>query len=417
VKISGTTISYDNSTYLTTSAASATYLALAGGTLTGALSGTSATFSGTLGIGTAISPAAELQVGKASDVTIAMSNSSSVTSGNRGSIAWYNSSVSTVANIKAVAVTDNVGTELQFYTRPAAGSLTQNMTITSGGNVGIGTAPDLKLTVNGAMNLRNSTRAGAFEIDSSGNLWMGTATTAGNLYFETGHSTTGLPSTGTARMTITGGGNVGIGIVPNTWAGTNTKALQVYLASVSASLTYGTALTYNTYYDGSWKYTGSFNAGKYEIGGDEHLWYSAPSGTAGNVATFTERMKLNNVGNLTVNSYANMTGGTFNVPASTTKTVTVTFNGGNIHAFLGFSSQSGGITGAGSKSIFLGGTTNDGAGHTPTVISTFSYGDQIVGTGTTNTSAGFTFTIQNNKGSAVSWSWSAFGSFSTLTVS
>jgi len=45
VKITGTTISYDNSTYLTTSAASSTYLPLAGGTLTGGLSGTSATFS------------------------------------------------------------------------------------------------------------------------------------------------------------------------------------------------------------------------------------------------------------------------------------------------------------------------------------------------------------------------------------
>ena len=46
VKISGSTISYDNSTYLTTSSASSTYLALAGGTLTGALNGTSALFSG-----------------------------------------------------------------------------------------------------------------------------------------------------------------------------------------------------------------------------------------------------------------------------------------------------------------------------------------------------------------------------------
>ena len=40
VKISGTTISYDNSTYLTTSAAASTYLALSGGTLTGAVTGT-----------------------------------------------------------------------------------------------------------------------------------------------------------------------------------------------------------------------------------------------------------------------------------------------------------------------------------------------------------------------------------------
>ena len=48
VKISGTTISYDNSTYLTTSSASATYLPLSGGTLTGGLIGTTGTFSGIL---------------------------------------------------------------------------------------------------------------------------------------------------------------------------------------------------------------------------------------------------------------------------------------------------------------------------------------------------------------------------------
>lgn len=46
VKISGTTISYDNSTYLTTSSAASTYLPLVGGTLTGLLLGTSSTFSG-----------------------------------------------------------------------------------------------------------------------------------------------------------------------------------------------------------------------------------------------------------------------------------------------------------------------------------------------------------------------------------
>ena len=102
-----------------------------------------------LGIGTN-GPAAELQVSKTSDVTIAMSNSSSVTSGNRGSLAWYNSSVSTVANIRAVAVTDNVGTELQFYTRPAAGSLTQVITVNSLGNLGIGVPnPQTQLHLNG----------------------------------------------------------------------------------------------------------------------------------------------------------------------------------------------------------------------------------------------------------------------------
>lgn len=61
VKISGTTISYDNSTYLTTSAAASTYLALAGGTLTGALIGTSAGFTGYVGIGNT-SPLYQLDV-------------------------------------------------------------------------------------------------------------------------------------------------------------------------------------------------------------------------------------------------------------------------------------------------------------------------------------------------------------------
>jgi hypothetical protein len=53
VKIDGTTISYDNSTYLTTTAASSTYLPLAGGTLTGALIGTSSSFSGNITISAA----------------------------------------------------------------------------------------------------------------------------------------------------------------------------------------------------------------------------------------------------------------------------------------------------------------------------------------------------------------------------
>jgi hypothetical protein len=44
VKISGTTISYDNSTYLTTSSAASTYLPLVGGTLTGNLNGTTSIF-------------------------------------------------------------------------------------------------------------------------------------------------------------------------------------------------------------------------------------------------------------------------------------------------------------------------------------------------------------------------------------
>ena len=77
----------------------------------------------------------------------------------------------------------------------------------SGGNVGIGVVPDLELTVSGAMNLRNGSRAAAFEVTSGGDLYMGTATTAASIVFETGHTGTGLPSTGTERLRI---GSTGI---------------------------------------------------------------------------------------------------------------------------------------------------------------------------------------------------------------
>ena len=95
--------------------------------------------SGNLGIGVT-SPSTKLQVGDTSDVSIAMSNSSSVTSGNRGSLAMFNSGNSTVGLIRFGAVTDNVGTDIQFFTRPAAGSLTQTMTLDSSGNLLVGTA-------------------------------------------------------------------------------------------------------------------------------------------------------------------------------------------------------------------------------------------------------------------------------------
>ena len=93
--------------------------------------------SGNVGIG--CTPVANLQVNASSDVGIAMSNSSSVTSGNRGSISMYNSGTSTVGYIRFGAVTDNVGTDIQFGTRPAGGSIAERMRIDSSGNVLVGT--------------------------------------------------------------------------------------------------------------------------------------------------------------------------------------------------------------------------------------------------------------------------------------
>jgi hypothetical protein len=97
-------------------------------TFTGALSGTSATFSGQVDIVKSIP-------------TLLLKEIASRTTGLRGEISWDNSASSTVAAIRATALTDNVGTSLDFYTRPVGGGLTNTFTIASTGNVGIGITP------------------------------------------------------------------------------------------------------------------------------------------------------------------------------------------------------------------------------------------------------------------------------------
>jgi hypothetical protein len=196
-------------------------------------------------------------------------------------------------------------------------------TILKSGNVGIGTiTPTRTLQVKNVLSL---------EASNSTNLW--------DIYTHTDNTLRyNYNGAGNDEIIISSAGNVGIGITPNTWAGTNTKALQVYLGSMSASLTFGTAFTFNSYYDGNWRYTGSASAGKYEIGGNEHIWYSAPDGSAGNIASFTERMRITSGGRVGIENSSpqgklevgrtasNTTAGghffsTFNVPVNTWTTV------------------------------------------------------------------------------------------------
>ncbi len=94
-------------------------------------------------------------------------------------------------------------------------------------------------------------------------------------------------------------GNLGVGVTPSAWSGTNTKALDISLwTSLANGNAFGAALTFNGYYNGtSWIYKQTNTASKYETDG-VHRWYTAPSGTAGNPITFTQAMTLDASGNL-----------------------------------------------------------------------------------------------------------------------
>jgi hypothetical protein len=101
------------------------------------------------------------------------------------------------------------------------------------------------------------------------------------------------------RMRITSAGIVGIGVTPSAW-GTNDKAIEL---GGSNSSTYTglnvTSLAKNCYYDGTnWVYEQSTVTSllyQQSFTGN-HIFYTAPTGTAGAAITFTESVRIDSNG-------------------------------------------------------------------------------------------------------------------------
>jgi len=216
----GSTISNGTFTYTLPSAtgtlaltsALSGYLPLTGGTLTGALSGTSATFSGNMAIGVTPSPSdtfPALQVGRAG--FMGAGNEVNISAnGYYSSPSWKYIASDTAALYN---IAGNVHSWYTAVSGTANGAISwaERMRITSGGNVGIGTSsPSIKLTVANAANGDIAAFTNSVDSDIYINLTSGVARLA------SGSGVLALGTGNTERMRISTGGNILINTTSDT---------------------------------------------------------------------------------------------------------------------------------------------------------------------------------------------------------
>lgn len=143
-------------------------------------------------------------------------------------------------------------------------------------------------------------------------LWAGGSSrlySSGGLIFSVGGTLgTGAPTGYTDAATLDSYGNLGLGVTPSAWDGTF-KSFQygqgkAFMAGASAPGTVSVVGS-NAYYNGAWLYGQTAAATMYQQNNNaapgSHVWYTAPSGTAGNAISFTQAMTLDASGNLVVN--------------------------------------------------------------------------------------------------------------------
>jgi hypothetical protein len=165
----------------------------------------------------------------------------------------------------------------------------ERMRLTSGGSLGIGTStPGQKLTVNGDVLVGTN----LFISNAAGSMVGATSPS----FYSPASGVLGISTNGSERMRLDASGNLGLGVTPSAWS--TFKAIQVNGGNSFVGAANQAEIWSNSYFDGGFKYYGTGLATRFASIDGQFQWYNAPSGTAGNTVTFTERMRLDASGNL-----------------------------------------------------------------------------------------------------------------------
>ena len=172
--------------------------------------------------------------------------------------------------------------------------------------------------------LNNGATGGAFNLAVEGSTGgtFGTGSTAyAGVLSRLGAYNLQFATNNVVRATLDASGNLGLGVTPSAWQ-SDFKAIQLQDANIfSYSGNAGLQFTTNAYYSSGFKYQRTAGATYYVMAPDSHQWHNAPSGTAGNAISFTQRMTLDASGNL-------MVGGTSVYGATITSYGSATRSGG-----------------------------------------------------------------------------------------
>ena len=240
-------------------------------------------------------------------ITLAIATASGSQQGLLSSTDW------TTFNNKQNALTNPVtGTGTTNYLPKFTGASTigNSLVSESGNGINITGSAYATLTLNSTnsdgwgtnINFQQSGTAFGY-IGSYGSL-VGSTTKDMTIWANSGNGfRVNVNNSSTSALILNASGNLGLGVSSSAW-GSVLRAFDIGTSGCivsSASGAGGLSVARNAFYNGSaWIYKNTSTAQFYEQDAGAHIWYNAPSGTAGNAISFTQAMTLDASANLMV---------------------------------------------------------------------------------------------------------------------